>query len=199
MARQTPIVFGLGVLAVGALVLFLTFKRKKANKENNSKAGSSGSSKKSKSIDEALLEFTLPNVVIPFVVGKNEEILKSIEQATGTKIKFFEQDSNNQLCQIKGSDVNSMQKAEAMIKDKADHPPLQTESILIPSTAANRVIGLCGEMLEEICSKSQAKVWVERATDSSEMDTVKISGTQAQINAAKVHIEHWVRIIVLFK
>lgn len=177
MSRQSTIVLGLGALSLAGLVLYLAVLRKK-------KSGT-----KKPDAEEPVLKFTVANEAVPFIVGKNDETLRGIEQATGTKIEFKEQDVKHQLCIIRGSDLEAIQRAQAMIKEQAERPPRLTETVAVPSTAANRIIGLCGEALEELCNTTKAKVWVERSNDDNGMDTVKIEGTQAEINAARLKIE----------
>lgn len=175
-ARQSQIILGLGALSLAGLLLYLAvLRRKKPGKKTD--------------VEEPVLEFTVPNEAVPFIVGKNEETLRGIEQSTGTRIVFKEQDVKNQLCQIRGSDVQAMQRAQALVKVCVQNPPKTTEMMSVPSTAANRIIGLCGEALEELCNTTKAKVWVERANDDGGMDIVKIEGTQAEINAARMRIE----------
>lgn len=188
MSRQSTIVLGLGALSLAGLILYLAVVRKKK----------SGTKKPVKpEVNEPVLEFTVTNESVPFIVGKNEETLRGIEQATGTRIEFKEQDIKHQLCLIRGSDVESIQRAQAMVKEHAEHPPKSTETMTVPSTAANRIIGLCGEALEELCNTTKAKVWVERSNDDNGMDIVKIEGTQAEINAARLRIEQKVSIFNL--
>lgn len=175
-SRQSAIALGLGALSLAGLLLYLAIVRKK-------KTG------KKSVVEEPVLEFSVPNEAVPFIVGKNEETLRGIEEATGTRIEFKEQDAKHQLCLIRGSDVSAIQRAQEMVKERCEHPPKTTETMSVPSTAANRIIGLCGEALEELCNTTKAKVWVERSNNDGGMDTIKIEGTQAEINAARLRIE----------
>lgn len=182
MSRQSTIVLGLGALSLAGLIIYLALLKKKKSKPNNQS-----------DVEEPTLEFSVKNEAVPFIVGKNEEIVKGIERTTGTQIKFKEQDVKHQLCIIQGANVNAIQKAQALVKEIADNPPKQLESVNVPSTAANRIIGLCGEALEELCNTTKAKIWVERSKDDSGVDMIKIEGTQAEINAAKLKIDQKVR------
>lgn len=168
-----PITIGILVSIIGATIIYIKLRKRKS-----SNASATGN---------ALKEFAVPNSSVTWIIGKNNETLDEIQQLTGAKIHFREEDDQNQICQI-GGDMTAVEKAEAMIQEiiAKQSSPVLNESIPFPSYARGKIIGLCGETLEDICSKSEASVWIE---DTKNGDTVKITGTKAQINAAKVLVE----------
>jgi len=145
-SAAVPVALGLGFLTVGAVFVYLRLKKRRSSDPSPGVSPS-------KQAGEAIIEFPLPNNVIPFVVGKNEEIIQNIEQMTGAKICFKELDSLSQICKIRG-DAEAVEKAELMVKMRAVNPPTSTETMEVPVAARGKILGRCGEMLEEIQEKS---------------------------------------------
>uniref|UniRef100_A0A336MJR3 CSON013287 protein n=1 Tax=Culicoides sonorensis TaxID=179676 RepID=A0A336MJR3_CULSO len=181
MSRQSAIVLGLSALSLAGLILYYAIVKKKKKVQTVTPQ-----------TDEPSAEFMVANDAVPFIVGKNEEILKSIEQATGTRITFKDH-GKTQLCQIRGSDTAAVERAQIMVKEKANNPPKLKETMQVPSTAANRIIGLCGEALEELMKITKAKVWIERGNGDNSMDTVVMEGTRAEINAVRIKVDEKVK------
>uniref|UniRef100_A0A6B2EDB9 Putative kinase anchor protein n=1 Tax=Phlebotomus kandelakii TaxID=1109342 RepID=A0A6B2EDB9_9DIPT len=133
------------------------------------------------------------NDVVPLIVGREGASLRAIEEKTKTQIIFRHKDDANQLCTISG-DVEAVKDAQKIIKQLSSRPLTVTEEVLVPQSACGKIIGRCGEALQEICRKSQAKVSVESGDrgDGTKRH-VMISGSQAQVNTAKVLIEEKVK------
>jgi len=185
-SAAVPVALGLGFLTVGAVFVYLRLKKRRSSDPSPGVSPS-------KQAGEAIIEFPLPNNVIPFVVGKNEEIIQNIEQMTGAKICFKELDSLSQICKIRG-DAEAVEKAELMVKMRAVNPPTSTETMEVPVAARGKILGRCGEMLEEIQEKSGAKIWIESGPNDL-TEIVQMTGTQAQINAARQLVKEKVSLV----
>ncbi|GAB0100104.1 Tudor domain-containing protein [Sergentomyia squamirostris] len=190
-----PVLLGISLCGLSGALIYVYLKKR----DSGPKKAINGT-KRQKSVEEAKklpenasVEVIVRNDVVPLIVGREGASLKSIEEKTKTKIDFREKDDCNQMCTIRGQTA-AVKDAQKIIKQLASRPVTVTEEILVPQSACGKIIGRCGEALQEICRKSQAKVSVEsgdRGDGSKRM--VMISGTQAQVNTAKVLIEEKVR------
>lgn len=169
-----------GLLGLGALI-YLYIRRREKDKKKDSPA-------ELEPIE--VLEFVVKNQQVPAIVGRNSIVLHSIEDKTGTLIRFRESDEDNQICSIKGrkSDVVI---AKQLIDVEASKPCVITEELLVPISSCGKIEGYCGSVLHEICSKSSAKVWVDPGSRKPQAETrrVLITGTEEQVALAKKLIE----------
>lgn len=194
-----PLVVGLSLCGASAALLYIWFKTKDSEDEcdaNTSTIPRKISRQISTSNGNATrrLECVLSNSLVPLVQGRSGANVRAIEQTTGCRITFREKDANNQICEINGP-TDMVQKAADMVRKEATPPPILTEEIIVPLTACGKIIGRCGEALQEICRQSMAKVYVESG-DRSDGQTrrVMITGTQAHVNVARTMIEDKIRI-----
>lgn len=141
------------------------------------------------------VECVIPNAIVPLVHGRAGANVKNIESKTSTQIRFREHDERHQLCEITG-DADDVKRAAALINAEASPAPIVTEVLIVPQTACGKIIGRCGEALQEICRKSMSKVYVEAGeggVNGTPTRIVKITGTQAQVSIARGLIEARVR------
>ncbi|XP_059617572.1 tudor and KH domain-containing protein homolog [Phlebotomus argentipes] len=139
------------------------------------------------------VEVLVRNDVVPLIVGREGGSLRAIEEKTKTRISFRDKDDSSQMCTISG-EAAAVKDAQKIVKQLASRPLTITEEVVVPQSACGKIIGRCGEALQEICRKSQAKVSVESGDrGDGTKRCVMISGTQAQVNTAKVLIEEKVR------
>lgn len=174
-----------GILSVGALLYLYMRRRERDKKSNDTPDG----------LDPIeVLEFVIRNQQVPAIVGRNSVVLKSIEDKTRTSIRFRESDENNQICSIKGTKPD-VKLAKHLIDFEASKPCVITDELLVPISSCGKIEGYSGSVLHEICSKSQAKVWVDPGSRKSQAENrrVLISGTEEQVELAKKLIEEKIR------
>lgn len=181
-----PLVVGVSLCSASAVLLYIWYKTK--DKKDAKDAPASKSRKITK------VECVIPNNIVPVVVGRGSANIKSIEAKTNTQILFKPKDEYNQICEISGR-IEDVKKAVELINVQASPPPNLTEEMFVPQTAYGKIIGRCGEALQEICRKSQAKVHIDAGDrPDGEMRRLWITGTRAHVNMAKSLIEEKVRI-----
>lgn len=176
-----------GILSVGALI-YLYIRRREKDKEREESTDA---------LDPIeVLEFVIKNQQVPAIVGRNSVVLKSIEDKTGTVIRFRESDENHQICSIKGKKQDLLQ-AKHLIDFEAAKPCVITDELLVPISSCGKFEGYSGSGLNEICAKSSAKVWVDPGSRKNLAETrrVLITGTQEQVDLAKKLIEEKIREI----
>lgn len=181
-----------GIIGVGALIYIYMRqrdkdKRRRSDSDNNSSG--SGTSNKNETTLESL-EFKVENNLVPLIVGRNSVNLKSIEEKTKTQIKFRTCDDDNQICTINGK-ANDVKTAKQLIDAEAQKQPIITDEILVPTSSYGKIEGYSGSVLQDICQKSSAKVWVDPASRKlqGENRRVLITGTKEQVEMAKTLIE----------
>uniref|UniRef100_A0A182JJZ3 Uncharacterized protein n=1 Tax=Anopheles atroparvus TaxID=41427 RepID=A0A182JJZ3_ANOAO len=179
-----PIILGLSLIGAGGAYLYMLLLKKRRPSSNGDTIDFE-SKRSSKQQELFTVELVISNKLIPLVVGRKGYTLKHIQQSTGTKINFTERDETSQLCRIQGPAQGAVQKAKEMVLKETARPITITEAFVVPQAACGKILGRCGDELQEICRKSMAKVWLEgRARNDSER-RVMITGTQAQIEVAK--------------
>lgn len=186
-----PILLGLTLFGLSGALFYVYIKK---NEEDQKSSKSSKTNKPTKLEEkDIIVELTIKNDVAPIVVGRGGANLSSIQEKTGTSIVFREKDENNQICEIRGK-IEAVKNATKLINLAASRPPIISEDIYVPQTACGKIIGRCGDSLQDICRKSCAKVSVESG-DKGDGKTrrVIITGTQSQVNVAKSLIEEKVK------
>lgn len=208
-----PIILGLSLLSVGGACVYAFLKKKKDDFADSSDfftGNGSSSTTTSDKADSGLsnkiarlvrmiskeevksVEITLSNKIVPLVVGRKGYTLRHIQDSTKTEIHFRELDESHQVCTIHGTEAG-IQAAEQLIMKEASRQITLTEEMLVPQTACGKILGRCGDALQEICRKSMAKVWIEGTRVLGENRRIMITGTQDQINVARSLIEQKVK------
>lgn len=185
-----PIVIGVSLCSASAVLFYIWYKTKdREDDDTNSPHKATNNLSKTTKV-----ECVVPNNVVPLVVGRGGANIKSIEGKTNTQIRFKAKDDSNQICEISGK-LENVKKAAELINIQASPPPNLTEEMLVPQTVYGKIVGRCGEALQEICRKSQAKVHID-AGDQGEGDMRRlcITGTRAHVNMAKSLIEEKIRL-----
>lgn len=192
-----PIILGLSLLSVGGACVY-AFLKKKKEQLNDASTEDGNLSKIAKLVrmmskeETKVVEITLSNKIVPLVVGRKGYTLRHIQNSTKTEIRFREKDESHQICEIRGTEAG-IHEAEELIMKEASRQITLTEEVLVPQTACGKILGRCGDALQEICRKSMAKVWIEGTRTRSENRRIMITGTQNQINVAKSLIEQKVK------
>ncbi|KAL9706390.1 hypothetical protein quinque_009908 [Culex quinquefasciatus] len=207
-----PIILGLSLLSVGGACVYAFLKKKKDEFADSSDSftgnaatasfdeADSGLSNKiarlvrmiSQQEEVKSVEVTLSNKIVPLVVGRKGYTLRHIQDSTKTEIQFRELDESHQVCTIHGTEAG-IQAAEQLIMKEASRQITLTEEMLVPQTVCGKILGRCGDALQEICRKSMAKVWIEGSRVLGENRRIMITGTQDQINVARSLIEQKVK------
>ncbi|XP_053673348.1 tudor and KH domain-containing protein homolog [Anopheles nili] len=177
-----PIILGLSLIGASGAYLYMLFKKKRAPSQGDVVDFFTRQSSKQ---DSVVSELVIPNSLVPLVIGRKGYTLKHIQQSTGTAINFTDHDESNQLCRIQGPSQASVQKAKDLVLKETARPITITEEIFVPQAACGKILGRCGDELQEICRKSMAKVWLEGRARSEGERRVMITGTEAQIKVAK--------------
>lgn len=183
-----PLIVGLSLCSASAALLYIWYKTKDQNSDTVDAATSPQKVTK--------LECVIPNKIVPLVVGRAGANVKAIEAKTRTLIRFRENNENSQVCEISGSSPRDVQQAAELVKLEASPPPIITEELVVPQSACGKIIGRCGEALQEICRKSMAKVYVEAGSRGGDGQSriIKITGTRAHVKIARSLIEENVRL-----
>uniref|UniRef100_A0A1Q3FJE6 Putative kinase anchor protein n=1 Tax=Culex tarsalis TaxID=7177 RepID=A0A1Q3FJE6_CULTA len=208
-----PIILGLSLLSVGGACVYAFLKKKKDDFADSSDFFTGNASSSTTTSDEAdsglsnkiarlvrmiskeelkSVEMTLSNKIVPLVVGRKGYTLRHIQDSTKTEIHLRELDESHQVCTIHGTEAG-IQAAEQLIMKEASRQITLTEEMLVPQTACGKILGRCGDALQEICRKSMAKVWIEGTRVLGENRRIMITGTQDQINVARSLIEQKVK------
>lgn len=170
-----PIIIGLSACTIGSAYIYHYLQQ--------------NSDKKKKKDDQPLtsvkvikcVEIAIHNEFVPSIVGKNSQNLKSLQEKTRTKISFREdgRQENHHTCCIEGT-ADAIEDARKIIMMIASKPVLVTEQLDVSQSACGKIIGRCGEMLQEICRKSNAKVSVNSSENNHQRQVV-ITGTRTQV------------------
>ncbi|KFB40048.1 AGAP010171-PA-like protein [Anopheles sinensis] len=178
-----PFILGLSLLGAGGAYLYMVLKKRRPSSGDDTVDFVGKTVAKQQ--EPCAVELVISNKLIPLVVGRKGYTLKHIQQSTGTSINFSERDESSQLCRIVGPSQAAVQKAQEMVLKETARPITVTEAFVVPQAACGKLLGRCGDELQEICRKSMAKVWLEGRARNESDRRVMITGTQAQIEVAK--------------
>uniref|UniRef100_A0A182S883 Tudor domain-containing protein n=1 Tax=Anopheles maculatus TaxID=74869 RepID=A0A182S883_9DIPT len=178
-----PLILGLSLLGASGAYLYMLFKKKK--RSNSTEGLVDFFARKPSKPEPAKAEIIISNSIIPLVVGRKGYTLKHIQQSTGAVISFSDHDGSSQRCCIQGPTEAVVERAKEMILKEQERPLTITEEVIVPQAACGKILGRCGDELQEICRKSMAKVWLEGRARSESERRVMITGTESQIKVAK--------------
>lgn len=180
-----PLVIGLSACGIGSAFIYHYLKEQRRNgrKRTDDNDPDNNDDHPLTSVDVITsAEMAIHNEFVPVVVGKDGLNLKALETKTRTKISFKRDRRNDdhQTCRIEGTPeaIVDAQKIVSMIASK---PVLVTDHIDVSQSACGKIIGRCGEMLQEICRKSNAKVSVN-SNEVNHQRQVVITGTRTQVS-----------------
>ncbi|XP_078050361.1 tudor and KH domain containing protein papi isoform X2 [Augochlora pura] len=182
-----PILLGVSLTSVSIAVLYLLLKKDDEDAKRNDKAFE----------ENAPVKYKIPRKFVAAVIGRGGCVLKNLEEKTGTRICFEEDNIQcpDRVCIIRGPSVNT-QMAQVMIGSIIDNQPIiETYEIFVPQKACSRIVGRYGESKHYVQTITGAKIIVERG-GSYVQDVDKriiIKGTSEQIAAALVKIEEIVK------
>ncbi|KXJ83116.1 hypothetical protein RP20_CCG008727 [Aedes albopictus] len=194
-----PIIIGVSLLSIGGAYIYTLLKKKKEEFDESTSEPDGGRFSKIAKLVRMMskeeiksVEITLSNKVIPLVVGRKGFTLRHIQDTTQTNIQFRDLDDSHQICEIRGTEAG-IRAAEDLIMKEASRQVTQTDEMLVPQSACGKILGRCGDELQEICRKSMAKVWIEGSRTLGDSRRIMITGTPKQISVAKSLIANKVK------
>lgn len=195
MKSTVVLPFAAGILGVGALIYIYYRQRDKDKKKKTGTDDNDGISMSKFNEKIETFEFNVNNAQVPLIVGRNSVTLKSIEEKTSTKIRFREGENDHQICTIKGK-ANNIKLAKELVDAEGAKPTVVTEEVLVSTSSCGRIEGFGGSILQDICQKSSAKVWIDpgtRKAQKGETRRVLITGTKEQVELAKNLIDEKIK------
>lgn len=179
-----PLIIGLSVCGLGSVFIYhyLNDKRKDAT-EDEDDTDSTTSDLPFEVISTK--ELMVPNEFVPIIVGKHNLSLRSLEGKTKTKIDFVAdpQTEDHQVCRVKGTQEAVQDASRIISQIIASKPAVITEELEVTQSACTKIIGRCGDKLQDICRKSNAKVSVTSSSSGDQTHRkVFITGTRVQVN-----------------
>lgn len=172
-----PLLIGLSACGIGSVFVYHYLKERKKRDADDS------DDHPLTSVDViTCAEIAIHNDFVPTIVGKNKLSLRALEGKTGTRISFKENtlSAEHQTCVIEGT-LTAIEDAKKIILLLASKPVIVTEQLDVSQSACGKILGRCGEMLQEICRKSNAKVSVNSSDAAAHQRQVVITGTRAQV------------------
>lgn len=180
-----PLIIGLSACGIGSVYIYHYLKEQRRDPDNDKKKHSANGSQDHPltSVDViTCAEIAIPNEFVPSIMGKEAANRRAIEQKTKTKISFKAErrnDDDHQTCIIEGT-LEAIEDAKKIVLMIASKPVLITEELEVSQSACGKIIGRCGEMLQEICRRSNAKVSVN-SNELNNQRQVVITGTKSQV------------------
>uniref|UniRef100_W8B6G7 Tudor and KH domain-containing protein n=2 Tax=Ceratitis capitata TaxID=7213 RepID=W8B6G7_CERCA len=190
------LILGFGLCTLGGAMLYAYFKNQDEDKDVAEKKGVTQKKKKppqsSKQEEKANITLDISNEHIPLCVGRGGSNLISIEQQTHTKIRLRDKNDKYKICDISGN-ADGVKQARILLLKEIERAPLVKEEIWVPQSVCGKIMGRCGEAMQEICRISLAKVAVDsgcgRSGGAMDKRRILITGTQHQVNIARKLIE----------
>lgn len=131
------------------------------------------------------VELRIPKDAVGVVIGRNGQNIKSIQESSNTYINFKDRDEKTKICLIKGTRECCIV-AESLIKDLIKNEPvIECEDVWVPIKSVGKIIGRCGEKINEIRVMSGAKLIIQDDDKEKTTKRISIKGTKEQIIVAK--------------
>lgn len=176
-----PIALGLSLVTVTAVVVYFVFKKDEEDAETTKNQIKTGRNH--------MIEVPVPKALFPALIGRGGSNLKQLEKKSGASFHVKRlPDKDYDVCLIRGR-IQSAQLAETLVHEFIRNQPIiEEETIIVPSWACGRIIGVGGTSINEISHQSGARVKVDGSGDSPGR-LVSVKGTMQQIIVAKEMIE----------
>uniref|UniRef100_A0A1B0A7M9 Tudor domain-containing protein n=1 Tax=Glossina pallidipes TaxID=7398 RepID=A0A1B0A7M9_GLOPL len=193
MFQSTPLantpalkfIIGLSLCTIGGTMLFAYFRARDDDDSVDEREKKVMGTKRPEILK---IEMKIPNQDIPLIAGRSGANIKSIEEKTQTKINFRAKDDSSQLCEIVGYPDN-IKEARSMLVKELERSPIVTQHIYVPQDVCGKIMGRCGEAMQEICRISLAKVSVESGLNNVNSRCITVTGNNRQVNIAIKMIE----------
>lgn len=92
------------------------------------------------------------------------------------------------MCEISGYPDN-VKEARSLLLKEIERSPIVKEEIYVPQSVCGKIMGRCGEAMQEICRISLAKVSIDAGVRSANTRRITITGNRQQVNIARKLIE----------
>ncbi|XP_067625022.1 tudor and KH domain-containing protein homolog [Eurosta solidaginis] len=196
------LILGFGLCTLGGAMLYAYFKIRDEDEgedlaqhrpDTKQSRAQSQPTKTTKPNDkEVNIKFEISNEHIPLCVGRGGANLVAIEQQTCTKIRLRDKNDKYKLCDITGY-ADGVKQARALLLKEIERAPIVKEEILVPQSVYGKIMGRCGEAMQEICRISLAKVAIDsrggRGGGAMDKRRILITGNQQQVNIARKLID----------
>ncbi|XP_054745078.1 tudor and KH domain-containing protein homolog [Anastrepha obliqua] len=194
------LILGFGLCTLGGAMLYAYFKTRDEDEDAaqqkpdvKRKKVQPISTKPTKQKEkEVTINFEISNEHIPLCVGRSGTNLNTIEQQTRTKIRLRNKNDKYKICDITG-DATGVKQARTLLLKEIERAPIIKEEIWVPQSVCGKIMGRCGEAMQEICRISLAKVAVDsgggRNGGAMDKRRILITGNQQQVNIARKLIE----------
>lgn len=194
------LILGFGLCTLGGAMLYTYFKNRDEDKDVSQPKPVVKQKRKPQQAklnpqridEESKINFEILNEHIPLCVGRGGSNLKSIEQQTSTKIHLRDKNDKYKICDIYGM-ADGVKQARALLLKEIERAPIVKEEIFVPQSVCGKIMGRCGEAMQEICRISLAKVAVDsgsgRSGGAMDKRRILLTGNQQQVNIARKLIE----------
>lgn len=179
-----PVVVGITLCTASAALFYKWYKTRNSNKD-----AVDGPSRKRKPNKLETVAMTIENDVMPLVLGRNGNTIKSIEERCSVKITFRDKDKEKQLCEITGLYENVM-KASTAIGDEVKKGKSCTEELIIPKSTYTRI---WSHILMDICRETATTIRNKTGLKDKNLRQLEITGAFGNVQKAKRLIEGQVR------
>ncbi|XP_019875446.2 tudor and KH domain-containing protein homolog [Aethina tumida] len=175
--RSISLVVGVTVFTVSGYLLYMLFKQDDDDEYDGVTV--------SKNSYRQTVELRIPKDAVGVVIGRNGQNIKSIQESSNTYINFKDRDEKTKICMIKGTRECCIV-AENLIKDLIKNEPvIECEDVWVPIKSVGKIIGRCGEKINEIRVMSGAKLIIQDDDKEKTTKRISIKGTKEQIVVAK--------------
>lgn len=183
-AQVLPVVVGITLCTASAALFYKWYKTR-----NSSQDAVDGGPRKRKPKQPSKVEMMIETDMMPLVLGRNGNNIKSIEERHSVKITFREKDKEKQVCEISGLYENMM-KASTAISDEVKKGRSLTEEIVIPKTTCTRI---SSQILRDICRETATQIRNKGGLKDKNLRQLEITGAFMNVQKAKRMIEEQVR------
>lgn len=122
------------------------------------------------------VEIKIPKDTVRLLIGRNGRNIKMIQEQSNTKINFRDDEGDQHVCIIRGS-RDACAVAQNLVREfVANQPVLESFDLWVPQKSVGKIIGRCGERIQEITTISGAKVNVTDGDRSEAMRRIVLKG-----------------------
>lgn len=136
----------------------------------------------------------VPQDMVRLLIGRNGSNIKSIQAQTKTRINFRDVSTDDKegpqerVCVVRGTSENCTMAEHLICEFIATQPKYECISIFVSDKVVGRIIGRCGEVLQDIIQTTGAFINVAEK-DASVTRRINIKGSSDQVRLAKSMIE----------
>lgn len=178
-----PVVVGLTLCTASAALFYKWYKTRSSSQDVVD------GPKKRKPKQPSKVEMIIETEMMPLVLGRNGNNIKSIEERYSVKVSFREKDKEKQVCEISGLYENMM-KASTAICDEVKKGRSLTEEIVITKATYQRI---SSKILQSICRETATEIRNIAGLKDKNLRQLTIKGAFMNVQKAKRLIEDEVR------